>query len=86
MPLELSKARTTPEKLLRDYNTMAKSKVPQFTDFTVDVLGRFMCNGLDEALHHIDKNAQRPDGSPPSDARPFNAIIIGTTVGTSSRL
>src|SRR5215475_5884044 len=25
----------------------------------------------------IDKNAQRPDGSPQSDARPFNAIVIG---------
>ena len=56
---------------------MASSKVPQFTDFTIDVLGRYMCNGLDEALHSIDKNAQRPDGSPQSDARPFNAIIIG---------
>src|SRR6476620_12049093 len=61
----------------RDYNAMATSKVPQFTDFTVDILGRYMCNGLDEALHSIDKNAQRPDGSPQSDARPFNAIIIG---------
>jgi choline dehydrogenase-like flavoprotein len=56
---------------------MASSKVPQFTDFTIDILGRYMCNGLDEALHSIDKNAQRPDGSPQSDARPFNAIIIG---------
>jgi len=36
-----------------------------------------MCNGFDEAMHSIDGNAQRPDGSPQSDARPFNAIIIG---------
>ena len=43
----------------------------------MDILGRYMCNGLDEALHSIDKNAQRPDGSPQSDARPLNAIIIG---------
>jgi hypothetical protein len=56
---------------------MASSKTAQLTDFTVDILGRYMCNGLDEALHSIDKNAQRPDGSPQSDARPFNAIIIG---------
>ena len=55
---------------------MASSKVPQFTDFTIDILGRYMCNGLDEALHSIDKNAQRPDGSPQSDARPFNAAVI----------
>ena len=56
---------------------MASSKTPQLTDFSIDILGRYMCNGLDEALHSIDKNAQRPDGSPQNDARPFNAIIIG---------
>ena len=56
---------------------MASSKTAQLTDFTVDILGRFMCNGLDEALHSTDKNAQRPDRSPQRDARPFNAIIIG---------
>jgi len=56
---------------------MATSKSPQLTDFTNDILGRYMCNGFDEAMHSIDKNAQRPDGSPQSDARPFNAIIIG---------
>ena len=56
---------------------MATSKTAQLTDFTTDVLGRYMCNGFDEAMHSTDKNAQRPDGSPQSDARPFNAIIIG---------
>src|SRR5262245_14672970 len=57
--------------------TMASSKTPQLTDFSIDILGRYMANGLDEALHSIDKSAQRPDGTPQSDARPFNAIIIG---------
>ena len=56
---------------------MATSKSAQLTDFTMDILGRYMCNGFDEAMHSADKNAQRPDGSPQSDARPFNAIIIG---------
>jgi hypothetical protein len=56
---------------------MATSKSVQLTDFTMDVLGRYMCNGFDEAMHSSDKNAQRPDGSPQTDARPFNAIIIG---------
>jgi len=56
---------------------MATSKSVQLTDFTMDILGRYLCNGFDEAMHSIDKNAQRPDGSPQSDARPFNAIIIG---------
>ena len=56
---------------------MATSAIPQFTDFTQDVLGRYMCNGFDEAMRSMDKNGRRPDGSPQSDARPFNAIIIG---------
>jgi choline dehydrogenase-like flavoprotein len=56
---------------------MASSKTAQLTDFSADVLGRYMCNGFDEAMHSVDKNGQRPDGSPQSDARPFNAIIIG---------
>jgi choline dehydrogenase-like flavoprotein len=56
---------------------MATSKTAQLTDFTTDVLGRYMCNGFDEAMHSTDTNGQRPDGSPQSDARPFNAIIIG---------
>ena len=53
------------------------SSTAQFTDFSLDILGRYMCNGFDEAMRSMDKNAQRPDGSPQSDARPFNAIIIG---------
>jgi len=56
---------------------MASGKTVEFTSFTQDILGRYMCNGFDEAMHSMDKNAQRPDGSPQSDARPFNAIIIG---------
>src|SRR4051794_41480561 len=53
------------------------STTAQVTDFSLDILGRYLCNGFDEAMHSTDKNAQRPDGSPQSDARPFNAIIIG---------
>mgnify|MGYP001071556984 CR=1 FL=1 len=49
----------------------------QTTDFTKDVLGRYIANGLDEALESTNKNGQRPDGSPTSDARPFNVIVIG---------
>ena len=56
---------------------MATSSTPQFTDFSRDILGRYMCNGFDEAMRSMDKNGQRPDGSPQSDARPFNAIIVG---------
>ena len=56
---------------------MATSKNPQPTDFTQDVLGRYICNGLDEALNSINKNGQRPDGTPQNDARPFDIIVIG---------
>jgi len=56
---------------------MSTSPTPQFTDFTRDVLGRYICNGLDEALKSLDKNASRPDGSPQSDARPFDVFVIG---------
>ena len=43
---------------------------PQTTAFTKDVLGRYVCNGLDEALQTTDKNI-RPD------AKDFDIIIIG---------
>jgi hypothetical protein len=43
---------------------------PMRTDFTIDVLGRFICNGLDEALRSTDKSVD-------PDARPFDIIIIG---------
>ena len=56
---------------------MATTAQPQATDFTRDVLGRYICNGLDEALHSADKTALRPDGSPQFDARDFDIIVIG---------
>jgi choline dehydrogenase-like flavoprotein len=56
---------------------MATSPSPQFTDFSLDVLGRYVCNGLDEALHSADKTALRSDGTIQADARPFDVIVIG---------
>jgi choline dehydrogenase-like flavoprotein len=56
---------------------MATTKNSQETDFTKDVLGRYICNGLDEALNSTNKNGQRPNGSPQNDARPFDTIVIG---------
>ncbi|MCI0377051.1 MAG: DUF1080 domain-containing protein [Gemmataceae bacterium] len=49
---------------------MPTSPTPQLTDFTFDVLGRYTCNGLDEALKSADAS-QRPD------ARPFDIVILG---------
>jgi hypothetical protein len=49
---------------------MATSQTPQRTDFAVDVLGRYVCNGLDEALRSQDSSV-RPD------ARPFDVVILG---------
>jgi hypothetical protein len=42
----------------------------QGTDFSRDILGRYTCNGLDEALQSAN-NSIRPD------ARPFDVVIIG---------
>src|SRR5438128_1978457 len=56
---------------------MTTSVAPQVTDFTRDVLGRYVCTGLDEALRSADKNGRRPDGSPQHDARPFDVIVVG---------
>src|SRR5215831_11093680 len=53
------------------------TKQSQETDFTRDVLGRYICNGMDEALSSTDPNGRRPDGSPQNDARPFDVIVIG---------
>jgi choline dehydrogenase-like flavoprotein len=47
------------------------------TSFSLDVLGRFVCNGLDEAMRSTDRTVRRPDGSPQNDARPFDIIVIG---------
>jgi choline dehydrogenase-like flavoprotein len=47
---------------------MPTSPTPQYTDFSKDVLGRYVCNGLDEALR---STSGRPD------ARPFDIVIVG---------
>jgi choline dehydrogenase-like flavoprotein len=49
---------------------MPTNPTAQTTDFSRDVLGRYTCNGLDEALRSTDTGA-RPD------ARPFDVIILG---------
>ena len=42
----------------------------QRTTLSVDVLGRYVCNSLQEALDTTDTNGR-------SDARPFDIIVIG---------
>jgi hypothetical protein len=49
---------------------MATSAFTQITDFSRDVPGRYVCNGLDEALRSTDR-ALHPD------ARPFDVVIVG---------
>jgi len=53
------------------------AKQSQETDFTRDVLGRYICNGMDEALASTNPNGQRQNGAPQNDARPFDIIVIG---------
>ncbi len=49
---------------------MATTATSPTTEFTRDVLGRYVCNGLDEARASADRG-RRPD------ARPFDVIIVG---------
>ena len=42
----------------------------QRTDFTLDVMGRYVCNGLDEANRSTDRSVD-------PDAKPFDYIVIG---------
>src|SRR5215813_9531604 len=49
----------------------------EYTTFTRDVLGRYVCNTFDEALVTIEANARAAAGLPPGDLRPFDFIIIG---------
>ncbi|RUW85598.1 DUF1080 domain-containing protein [Mesorhizobium sp. M1E.F.Ca.ET.063.01.1.1] len=46
---------------------MPTSSTPQNTDFTRDVLGRYVCNGLDEALASTNSGT----------GRPFDVVVIG---------
>lgn len=46
------------------------SPTPQQSDFSLDVLGRYVCNSLEEALLSTDRTVD-------PDARPFDIIIIG---------
>lgn len=49
---------------------METSPDPQKTDFSLDIFGRFVCDGLDEALKSADTSAH-------PDARPFDIFVIG---------
>jgi len=49
---------------------LTTSPSPQATDFTLDVVGRYVCNGLDEALASTNP-AIHPNG------KPFDVIVIG---------
>lgn len=44
------------------------SATAQYTDFSKDVLGRYICNGLDEALASTTAR---------QDAKPFDIVIVG---------
>ena len=51
------------------------SPIPQKTDFSLDILGRYSCNGFDEAMLSTQRT-NRPDGIDRPDARPFDVIIV----------
>src|SRR5262245_7396891 len=54
----------------RGYGVLMTSTTAQNTDFARDILGRYTCNGLDDARLSTDRSV-RPD------ARPFDVVIVG---------
>ena len=54
---------------------MTTNPFPQVTDFSRDVLGRYVCNGLDEAINSTP--APMPPNTPLPGARHFDLIVIG---------
>lgn len=56
---------------------MVNSATSQLTDFSRDVIGRYVCNGLDEAKRSADRTAIRPDGRLQIEARDFDIIVVG---------
>ncbi len=54
---------------------MKTNPSPQVTDFTRDVMGRYICNGLDEAINSTP--TPMPGVAPRPGARPFDVIVIG---------
>ncbi|HWC10135.1 MAG TPA: family 16 glycoside hydrolase [Acidimicrobiales bacterium] len=50
---------------------MAAVRIPEDTHFTLDILGRYGCNTLDEALDSAVPGRKYPD------ARPFDYIVLG---------
>src|SRR5262245_65909743 len=58
---------------------MATSKTAQLTDFSRDILGRYIRNGFDAAMDSMDNNGPRLHAQ--NDARLFNSIIIGSFDG-----
>ncbi len=49
---------------------MASPISPEQTTFSLDVLGRYICNGLDAAMCSADRTVR-------NDARPFDVIVLG---------
>ena len=48
---------------------MATSRTARLTDFTMDIHGRYIRSGFDEAVHSAYRNAQRPDADCREDGR-----------------
>src|SRR5262245_26693125 len=57
--------------------TKVTKSLPGITDFTRDVLGRYICNGLNEAQLSADPTVVRPDGRRQIEAKEFDLIVIG---------
>lgn len=63
---------------------MVTNPMPGITDFTRDVPGRYICNGLDEAQRSADRTTVRPDGRPQIEAADPVWKLLGHSGGDVS--
>jgi choline dehydrogenase-like flavoprotein len=64
------KSQMTPEEPMAN-----NPAAPEFTTFSLDNAGRYMCNTAHEALTSAGRDVGI--GTPPADARPFDVIVLG---------
>src|SRR5690349_8006693 len=67
----------TSNQLQRRGGSMSSNIQTQATLFSFDGQGRWLCNTLSEALWSAGIATDPAFGSPPTDARPFDVIIVG---------
>lgn len=59
----------------RHYRGAPVPITPEFTTFSLDIPGRYLCNDINEVL--LSAGVKVGQDVPPTDARPFDVVVIG---------